>query len=95
MRSVLPSSALEAHEEAWNAYPYTKTRYSCPLMDRFSVEVETKYYDDAGNQDNVFELTADELKGRIIGVCVCVSCVLISNFFPFLIKFFRLFFNLS
>nr|CDJ87639.1 Phosphatidylinositol transfer protein domain containing protein [Haemonchus contortus] len=26
IRSVLPTSALEAHEEAWNAYPYTKTR---------------------------------------------------------------------
>ncbi|KAK6055444.1 hypothetical protein COOONC_07051, partial [Cooperia oncophora] len=25
IRSVLPTSALEAHEEAWNAYPYTKT----------------------------------------------------------------------
>lgn len=27
IRSVLPTSALEAHEEAWNAYPYTKTRF--------------------------------------------------------------------
>ncbi|KJH44552.1 phosphatidylinositol transfer protein [Dictyocaulus viviparus] len=27
IRSVLPSSALEVHEEAWNAYPYTKTRH--------------------------------------------------------------------
>lgn len=68
LRSVLPTNALEAHEEAWNAYPHTKTRYSCPLMDRFSIEVETKYYDDAGIQENVFELTDDDLKNRVIDV---------------------------
>uniref|UniRef100_A0A183U6U4 Aminopeptidase n=1 Tax=Toxocara canis TaxID=6265 RepID=A0A183U6U4_TOXCA len=63
----LPSSALQAHEEAWNAYPYTKTRYSSPIMDRFSVEVETKYFNDAGQRENVFELDGDELKERIVG----------------------------
>ncbi|VDK68610.1 unnamed protein product [Litomosoides sigmodontis] len=66
LRSVLPTNALEAHEEAWNAYPHTKTRYSSPFLDRFNIEVETKYYNDAGNQENVFELTADELKNRIV-----------------------------
>jgi len=24
----MPSSALEIHEKAWNAYPYSKTEYS-------------------------------------------------------------------
>ncbi|VDN02030.1 unnamed protein product [Thelazia callipaeda] len=66
LRSVLPTNALEAHEEAWNAYPYTKTRYSSPFLDRFNIEVETKYYNDAGIQDNIFELTKDELKNRIV-----------------------------
>lgn len=67
IRSVLPSTALEAHEEAWNAYPFTKTRYSCPLMDRMSIEVETKYLNDAGMQENVFELSKEELKDRTVG----------------------------
>lgn len=67
LRSVLPTNALEAHEEAWNAYPHTKTRYSSPFLDRFNIEVETKYYNDPGNQENVFELTGDELKNRIVG----------------------------
>uniref|UniRef100_A0A914R179 Phosphatidylinositol transfer protein n=1 Tax=Parascaris equorum TaxID=6256 RepID=A0A914R179_PAREQ len=61
IRSVLPTAALQAHEEAWNAYPYTKTRYSSPIMDRFSVEVETKYFNDAGERENVFELTGDDI----------------------------------
>ncbi|VBB25977.1 unnamed protein product [Acanthocheilonema viteae] len=68
LRGVLPTNALEAHEEAWNAYPHTKTRYSSPFLDRFNIEVETKYYDDAGDQENVFELTGDELKNRIVDV---------------------------
>uniref|UniRef100_A0A915DU56 DDHD domain-containing protein n=1 Tax=Ditylenchus dipsaci TaxID=166011 RepID=A0A915DU56_9BILA len=68
IRSVLPSTAFEAHEESWNAYPFTKTRYSCPLMDRFSVEVETRYVDDAGTQTNVFQLTKEELKHRVVDV---------------------------
>ncbi|KAK0416265.1 hypothetical protein QR680_012388 [Steinernema hermaphroditum] len=68
IRSILPTAALEAHEEAWNAYPLTKTRYSCPLMDKFSIEVETKYYDDAGIQENVFGLTPEELKNRVVDV---------------------------
>ncbi|XGW16419.1 hypothetical protein V3C99_001689 [Haemonchus contortus] len=68
IRSVLPTSALEAHEEAWNAYPYTKTRYSTPMMDRFSLEVETMYFNDPGNQNNVFNLNAEDLKNRIVDV---------------------------
>uniref|UniRef100_A0A914VVA9 DDHD domain-containing protein n=1 Tax=Plectus sambesii TaxID=2011161 RepID=A0A914VVA9_9BILA len=66
IRSVMPATALQAHEEAWNAYPYTKTRYSCPFMDRFVVEVETRYFDDAGTRENVFGLNKAEIKQRIV-----------------------------
>uniref|UniRef100_A0A915NAQ6 DDHD domain-containing protein n=1 Tax=Meloidogyne javanica TaxID=6303 RepID=A0A915NAQ6_MELJA len=68
IRNILPSSALEAHEESWNSYPYTRTRYSCPLISHFSVEVETKYLNDSGNSENVFNLSQDELKNRVIDV---------------------------
>uniref|UniRef100_A0A1I7XSK6 DDHD domain-containing protein n=1 Tax=Heterorhabditis bacteriophora TaxID=37862 RepID=A0A1I7XSK6_HETBA len=54
IRSVLPTSALEAHEEGWNAYPITKTRYSNPMMDRFSVEVETIYCNDADEDPKLY-----------------------------------------
>ncbi|CAL2037074.1 unnamed protein product [Caenorhabditis brenneri] len=66
IRTVLPTNALEAHEEAWNAYPVTKTRYSTPMMDRFSLEVETLYFDDYGQQENVFNLNEKEKANRII-----------------------------
>lgn len=65
-RAILPKSALRVEEEAWNAYPYTKTRYRCPFVDKLYLEIETRYLNDAGEQDNVFNLTSSELKNRVI-----------------------------
>ena len=47
---MAPKTALEVHEESWNAYPYTKTRFSVPFVDKFSLEVETFFEQDAGTQ---------------------------------------------
>ena len=47
-RAILPKSALRVEEEAWNAYPYTKTRYRCPFIEKFLLEIETKYLNDGG-----------------------------------------------
>ncbi|XP_041457036.1 protein retinal degeneration B-like [Lytechinus variegatus] len=65
-RAILPKTALRVEEESWNAYPYTKTRYTCPFIEKFSLEVETKYLPDAGHQDNVFNLSSAEAKSRYI-----------------------------
>ncbi|VEL34017.1 unnamed protein product [Protopolystoma xenopodis] len=68
LRSLIPSYALRVEEEAWNAYPYTKTRYSVPLVERFKLEIETHYFDDAGEREDVFKLTSEERKSRIVGL---------------------------
>jgi hypothetical protein len=67
IRSILPSSACKAVEEAWNAYPFTKTRFSTPILDRLNIEVETIYMNDSGTQENIFQLSKDELKQRQVG----------------------------
>lgn len=67
-KSLLPKSALTVSEEAWNAYPYTKTRYTCPFVEKFSLEIETYYFGDNGHQDNVFKLTGSDLKNRVVDV---------------------------
>jgi len=54
-------------EEAWNAYPYTRTRYTCPFVEKFSLDIETYYYPDNGYQDNVFQLSGSDLRNRIVG----------------------------
>ncbi|BHF66777.1 Membrane-associated phosphatidylinositol transfer protein 2 [Sparganum proliferum] len=66
LRSIIPKTALKVEEEAWNAYPYTKTRYRVPFMEKFTLELETKYLDDGGDRDDVFELTPDEKNERIV-----------------------------
>ena len=65
--AILPKSALTVDEEAWNAYPYTKTRYRCPFVDKFSLEIETRYVDDCCEQDNVFRLKEIDLGRRKVG----------------------------
>ena len=42
-KSLLPASALTVEERAWNAYPYTKTVFSCPFVEKFNLEIETFY----------------------------------------------------
>ena len=57
---------MKIEEEAWNAYPYTKTRYRCPFIERFVLEVETCYQADFGTQENIFNLKPQELEQRVV-----------------------------
>uniref|UniRef100_A0A8D2IUG1 DDHD domain-containing protein n=1 Tax=Varanus komodoensis TaxID=61221 RepID=A0A8D2IUG1_VARKO len=65
-RALLPKAALQVEEESWNAYPYTRTRYTCPFVEKFSIEIETYYRPDAGKQTNIFNLSAVERRQRIL-----------------------------
>ena len=67
-RAILPKSALIVEEEAWNAYPYTKTIYRCPFIEKFVLEIETVYHDDDGSQENVFNLSSTDLTSRTVGM---------------------------
>lgn len=65
LKSLLPKQfSPQANEEAWNAYPYTKTRYTTPIVEKFSIDIETVYKPDCGTQANVFNLSGSELKER-------------------------------
>ncbi|XP_040011790.1 membrane-associated phosphatidylinositol transfer protein 2-like isoform X4 [Xiphias gladius] len=65
-RSILPKAALRVEEESWNAYPYTRTRYTCPFVEKFSIDIETYYKPDTGNQADVFNMSAAEKRQRAI-----------------------------
>ncbi|XP_015499293.1 membrane-associated phosphatidylinositol transfer protein 2 isoform X4 [Parus major] len=65
-RSILPKAALRVEEESWNAYPYTRTRYTCPFVEKFSIDIETYYKTDPGDHNNVFNLTAAEKRQTIL-----------------------------
>ncbi|KAL9886990.1 retinal degeneration B isoform 1-T2 [Glossina fuscipes fuscipes] len=68
IKSLLPKSALTVEEEAWNAYPYTRTRYTCPFVEKFSLDIETYYFPDNGFQENVFKLSGGDLRNRVVDV---------------------------
>ncbi|XP_067933017.1 protein retinal degeneration B-like [Watersipora subatra] len=67
-RAILPKSALRVEEEAWNAYPYTKTVLKCPFIEKFSITIETVYHQDSGTQENVFNLSQAQLRSRTVDV---------------------------
>ncbi|XP_012878583.1 PREDICTED: membrane-associated phosphatidylinositol transfer protein 2 isoform X2 [Dipodomys ordii] len=64
-RSILPKAALRVVEESWNAYPYTRTRFTCPFVEKFSIDIETYYKTDAGENPDVFSLSPVE-KNQLI-----------------------------
>lgn len=64
--AILPQAALRVEEESWNAYPYTRTRYTCPFVEKFSIDIETYYRPDTGNQVDVFNLSSAEKRLRTV-----------------------------
>ncbi|XP_043968636.1 membrane-associated phosphatidylinositol transfer protein 2-like isoform X5 [Gambusia affinis] len=72
-RSILPKAALRVEEESWNAYPYTRTRYTCPFVEKFSIDIETYYKPDTGNQADVFNLSAADKRQTTIDVINIVT----------------------
>ncbi|CAJ0927972.1 unnamed protein product, partial [Ranitomeya imitator] len=54
-RAVVPRMFYVC-EKAWNYYPYT-----CSFLPKFSLHIETRYSDDCGDNDSIFNAdVADE-----------------------------------
>lgn len=52
--------------------PRPVPRYTCPFVEKFSIEIETYYLPDGGQQPNVFNLSGAERRQRILGkACGC------------------------
>ncbi len=71
LKSFLPKTALRVEEEAWNAYPYTKTRTTCPFVDKFYIDVETYYHSDAGLLVS-FCITTSLFLEQLWKKCICL-----------------------
>lgn len=48
-------------------HPCPVPRYTCPFVEKFSIEIETYYLPDGGQQPNVFNLSGAERRQRILG----------------------------
>jgi len=65
IRSMVPK-IFYVTEKAWNYYPFTITEYSCSFLSRFCVSITTKYENNNGCQDNIFNSPEDVLKNRTV-----------------------------
>ena len=91
VRSFLPASSLLVEEEAWNAYPFTRTVYRSGLLaeSRFSITVDTRFLADDGTIENALELAPAELAKRTVGarlvsayceqLCICNAALALSS----------------
>lgn len=68
LRGFLPKSLSTIKEEAWNAYPYSMNKICTPYMERFKIEMESKYLLGGAKRENVFDLNPEQLKDRIVDV---------------------------
>ncbi|MBN3314282.1 PITC1 protein, partial [Atractosteus spatula] len=63
-RAVVPK-IFYVTEKAWNYYPYTITEYTCSFLPKFSIHIETKYEDNKGCNDHIFDSEAKELEREV------------------------------
>jgi hypothetical protein len=63
--ALLPTSAKQLVEKAWNSYPTCRTEYSNPFLgDRFQIIVQSVHLPDNGSTENAHNLTPDQLAMR-------------------------------
>ena len=51
-------------EKAWNYYPFTITEYTCSFLPRFKILIDTKYENNNGSSENLFNLSEELLAQR-------------------------------
>lgn len=73
MKKLLPDSAAKLKEEAWNAYPYSKNKFTNPLLDKLNLEIESRYIGGPPTLSNVFNLNIKEESLRSIVVIDIVN----------------------
>jgi len=65
IKAILPKAALLLYEEAWDCFPHCKTVVSSTFLGKkFSMIIETQHAEDFGEQENILDLTPEELKIR-------------------------------
>ena len=63
VKFLAPKGSLEIHEESWNTFPYCKTVFTNPgyMKENFMITIESFYKPGNGEENNVFELSAEVL----------------------------------
>lgn len=51
---------------------FSSFRYTCPFVEKFSIDIETYYKPDTGNQVDVFNMSLAEKRQRTVGKSIIV-----------------------
>jgi len=51
-------------EKSWNAFPRCKSVYTCPFFDKFSMTIISNHSNEAGEIENILDLSEKELASR-------------------------------
>lgn len=54
-------------------------RYTCPFVEKFSIDIETYYKPDTGDQGDVFSMSAAEKRQRTVGKCSSRLLLMITD----------------
>jgi len=75
VRALVPSTALELHEEAWNGFPRIRTVLTNKYLgDRFKIQLDSYHAEGINTMDNALHLPADVLKKReIVHLDICTD----------------------
>lgn len=65
--ALVPDSLTDVIEYSWNAFPHTLTMYANAYFgEKFFLSVETMHCNDRGDQENAVNLSAEDIKLRIV-----------------------------
>uniref|UniRef100_A0A1B6C760 Cytoplasmic phosphatidylinositol transfer protein 1 n=2 Tax=Clastoptera arizonana TaxID=38151 RepID=A0A1B6C760_9HEMI len=65
IQSFLPK-VFYVIEKAWNYYPYTITEYTCSFLPKLVINIQTRFENNNGSNDNCLNLNEEELKNRTV-----------------------------
>jgi len=77
IRAIVPTSALQLEEKAWNAFPYCKTVLSSPFLgEKFAFVIESMHHSDKGEHENALGLDAKTRKNvKVDRIDIAVDAV--------------------
>lgn len=68
VQALAPVDALKMEEQAWNAFPYSKTVLKCPYFSDLEITMETVHLLDRGDTENAKKLSEEQLRLRKVDV---------------------------
>ena len=81
-KDLAPEDAFKLQEESWNLYPYVHTISTTAFTNKYRLDLQSKFIQDKGESENVFNLPPAELKARQIVYIDIANTTGVENVLP-------------